>query len=385
MRKLPLLTVFVLLMPILPPILAQPAPDTTALTDSTLAKAYQVYRPDGQVSALDDILAAVDTVDVLFIGEQHDDPVAHYLQAELLRRTYQRLADGASKRPVTLSMEMFERDVQPILDEYLAGFITESHFLRSSRPWQNYKTDYKPMVEFARENGLHVLAANAPRRYVNRVSRLGPASLDSLPDWAQTWLPPLPYPGPSAAYQAKWNRLMSDMMRPPPDEEPAASSDSAVVHTLPTTDSLVVHSPKASDSTAPPRHQDAPEPQDAATPEAAGSTEGQEASAPPIHGMGYMLDAQAFWDAAMAYSIHERMEAVPNSFVFHVAGSFHVEEGLGMPDKLEAYRPDAGQLIVIIKAVDDYATFDADAYEALGDFVILTDKALPRTSQAGGS
>lgn len=338
-----------LLLPVAQPLLAQPAPDTT-LADTTLANAYRVFRPDGQAATFDDIMAAVDTVDVLFLGEQHDDPVAHYLEATLLSHTYQLLANETPARPLTLSLEMFERDVQPIVDEYLAGFITESHFLRSSRPWQNYKTDYKPMVEFAKEKGLYVLAANAPRRYVNRVSRLGSTSLDTLSAWARAWLPPLPYPGPSPAYEAKWNRLMSDMMAPPKQD------DSTATHPAP--DSLTL--PQAESNAA------------------------EEKPAPPMHGMGHMLDAQAFWDAAMAYSIYHRMEEVPNTFVLHVAGSFHVEEGLGMPAKLKAYRPGTRQLIVILKAADDFTTFDPAADGALGDFIVLTDKTLPRSSQSAG-
>jgi uncharacterized iron-regulated protein len=170
---------------------AQHAPDSTA-SDSTLADAYRVFRADGQTATLDDVVAAMDAVEVVFVGEQHDDPVAHYLQAELLQRAFVRQARAAAGRPVALSLEMFARDVQLILDEYLTDMITESHFLRSSQPWQNYETDYRPMVEFAKAHRLPVLAANAPRRYVNRVSRLGSASLDSLSVWAKAWLPPLP-------------------------------------------------------------------------------------------------------------------------------------------------------------------------------------------------
>ena len=61
-------------------------------------------------------------------------------------------------------MEMFERDAQIVLDEYLNDLITEKKFLDDSRPWENYKTDYRPLVEFARVNKLNVIAANAPRR-----------------------------------------------------------------------------------------------------------------------------------------------------------------------------------------------------------------------------
>jgi uncharacterized iron-regulated protein len=105
---------------------------------------------------------------------------------------------------------MFERDVQYVVDEYLAGLITEDHFLRSARPWDNYEEHYRPMVEFARVHGLPVVAANAPRRYVNRASRLGRDSLQALGPTARRYLPPLPYPEPSSAYQEEWDAIMGD-------------------------------------------------------------------------------------------------------------------------------------------------------------------------------
>ena len=82
--------------------------------------------------------------------------------------------------------------MQIVLDEYLNGLISEDHFLLSSRPWKNYKTDYRPLVEIAKQNKLSVIAANAPRRYVNMVSRNGRDSLNGLSKQAKEWLAPLP-------------------------------------------------------------------------------------------------------------------------------------------------------------------------------------------------
>ena len=105
---------------------------------------------------------------------------------------------------------MFEREsVRYIVDEYLANLITEQHFLASSRPWGNYKTDYRPLVELAKEKHLDMIAANAPRRYVNMVSRNGRDALNGLSKDAREWLPPLPYPEPSQAYRDKFNTLMA--------------------------------------------------------------------------------------------------------------------------------------------------------------------------------
>ena len=109
---------------------------------------------------------------------------------------------------------MFERDVQTVLDEYLKDLISEQHFLLSSRAWGNYKTDYRPLVEFAKENKLEIIAANAPRRYVNMVSRLGRESLEKLSPEAKRWFAPLPFGEASDAYAAKFNALMGQMPNP---------------------------------------------------------------------------------------------------------------------------------------------------------------------------
>jgi uncharacterized iron-regulated protein len=103
---------------------------------------------------------------------------------------------------------MFERDTQIVVNEYLAGLITEKKFLDDSRPWGNYKTDYRPLVELAKEKKLDVIAANAPRRYVNMVSRNGRESLNSLSKEAKSFLPPLPYAEPTKAYSDKFKALM---------------------------------------------------------------------------------------------------------------------------------------------------------------------------------
>ncbi|NBC00313.1 MAG: hypothetical protein GVY15_05575, partial [Bacteroidetes bacterium] len=143
-----------------------PAAGTALVADTTEVgadtEAYRIYQPDGTAVTLDELAAAADTVQVVFFGEQHNDPVAHALQDSLFRQLHAR-ADTATARPVALSLEMFDRDVQYILNEYLAGHINEENFLQSVRPWSNYASDYRPLVEFARMRDLSVLAANAPR------------------------------------------------------------------------------------------------------------------------------------------------------------------------------------------------------------------------------
>lgn len=171
------------------------------------AEQVRIFDAAGAPVSMDRIIKAIGENDVVFLGEQHDDAVGHAVQSEIFSRV---VAQYAADRKVALSLEMFERDVQTVVNEYLSGLISEQHFLLSSRPWGNYKWDYRPLVELAKAKKLPVIAANAPRRYVNMVSRGGRESLNSLSKDARAWLAPLPYREPSEAYAAKFRKLMGN-------------------------------------------------------------------------------------------------------------------------------------------------------------------------------
>ncbi len=170
-----------------------------------LADDYRVFTGDGKPATLADITTAAGATDVLYLGENHDDAVGHALQFAVFKEIVEKYQ---AERQVALSMEMFERDTQIVLDEYLNGLITEKQFDANARPWKNYPQDYKPLVELARAQKLPVIAANAPRRYVNMVTRGGRPALEKLSPEALKWLAPLPYGEPSTAYAAKFNALM---------------------------------------------------------------------------------------------------------------------------------------------------------------------------------
>ena len=127
-------------------------------------------------SDFESMLADVAAADIVLIGEQHDDPNTHRLEAAVLQGLLRR------GRPVTVSLEMFERDVQAELYDYLAGRKAEEPFLAASRPWPRYATDYKPLVELARAHGWSVVASNVPRKYASLVAKGGLDALKTLPD-----------------------------------------------------------------------------------------------------------------------------------------------------------------------------------------------------------
>lgn len=121
------------------------------------------------------MMAELAKADVVFVGEQHDDPATHLLELAIL--------EGLARRrgSIIVAMEMFERDTQAIVDDYLAGKISEAEFLKTSRPWPNYATDYRPIVEFAKAKGWRLIAGNVPRKYASQVARGGTTVLDKLP------------------------------------------------------------------------------------------------------------------------------------------------------------------------------------------------------------
>jgi uncharacterized iron-regulated protein len=119
--------------------------------------------------------------DVVLVGEQHDDRNTHRLELALLEGLRRRRDD------VVVSLEMFERDVQAPLDRFASGELTEEDFLASARPWPRYRTDYKPLVDFAIAHEWPVVAANVPRPMASEVSKGGFAMLDGRPDDERRW------------------------------------------------------------------------------------------------------------------------------------------------------------------------------------------------------
>jgi uncharacterized iron-regulated protein len=164
---------------------------------------YKIYDTrTRQITTIEQIAADCKDADVLFFGEEHSDSAAHYLEAAIFFALHKLYGDK-----LALSMEMFETDCQLVLDEYLDGYISEDRFIKEARAWNNYK-DYRPAVEFAKQNKLDVIAANPPRRYVNMVSRKGMQSLDSLSKASKKHLPPLPYDTLSGRYYEKFRGFM---------------------------------------------------------------------------------------------------------------------------------------------------------------------------------
>jgi uncharacterized iron-regulated protein len=164
---------------------------------------YKIYDARAkQVISIDKIVTDCAASDVLFFGEEHNDSACHYMEHIIFEALHKQYGSNLS-----LSLEMFETDNQIALNDYLAGFIPEDRFSKDVRLWSNYK-DYRPMIEYAKQNHINVIAANPPRRYVSMVSRRGMKSLDSLSNESKKFLPPLPYDTLIGRYRDKFFETM---------------------------------------------------------------------------------------------------------------------------------------------------------------------------------
>lgn len=124
--------------------------------------------------AFDALLDRLAQADVVFLGETHDDETTHRVELAVLDGLLERRAGR-----VVLALEMFERDVQDRLDAYLAGRIDEAEFLRTARPWGNYRTAYRPLIELAKRSGIPVVASNFPRPLLRQLARKGKEVLNA--------------------------------------------------------------------------------------------------------------------------------------------------------------------------------------------------------------
>ncbi len=148
-------------------------------------KAYVIYNAKGKKVSYKKMLKKISKKDIILFGEQHNNPIAHWLQYEVT-------ADLNKTKKLILGAEMIEADNQTALNDYLSGKINKKGLDTLARLWPNYKTDYKPLVDFAKKNKLPFIATNIPRRFANKVYKKGWSALDSLSPQEKKWVAPLP-------------------------------------------------------------------------------------------------------------------------------------------------------------------------------------------------
>ena len=265
----------------------------------------------GEQTTFEGMNAILTRLDVIFFGEQHDDPQTHRAEALVLE------AIGRSSRPVIVSLEMFERDVQPALDAYLTGRISETDFMVASRPWPRYATDYRPLVELAKERGWPVVAANVPRPIASGIARRGLAALDSLSP-AERLHAAREISCPTDAYRS---RFMEQMRSHSPGSGPAPQAGD----TLPTA----------------------------------------------VAERFYL--SQCVKDETMAESIVEARRRAPgNAIVVHFNGAFHSDFALGTADRVHRREPGWGAGVITAVPAPDPASASVAPHVGRANFIIFT-------------
>lgn len=150
--------------------------------------AYALYNATGKETNYSALLAEAKKADIILFGEYHNNPICHWLQYELTKDVTKTI--GATN--MVLGAEMFEADNQAGLNMYLSGQVEDKKLKTVVRLWPNYETDYRPLVDFAKDNKIPFIATNVPRKYANTVYMSGLSSLDSLADSTKRWIAPLP-------------------------------------------------------------------------------------------------------------------------------------------------------------------------------------------------
>lgn len=162
-----------------------------------IKKPYQIFSAEGKKVSYQKLIKQLTKQDVVFFGELHNNSIAHWLEYEI---TYD--LDSLSTKKLILGAEMFETDNQEVLNMYLQEKIDAKALDTLARLWNNFKTDYKPLVDFAQKKQHPFIATNVPRRYASLVYKNGLESLDSINIHEKKFIAPLPilYPDTLSSY-----------------------------------------------------------------------------------------------------------------------------------------------------------------------------------------
>ena len=147
-----------------------------------------IYNAKGKKVSYKKMYKTAEASTILLFGEYHDNPISHWLELEVTKDIVK------DNENVILAAEMLERDNQDALDLYLSDSINQKGLDTLARLWNNHKTDYKPLVDLAKDSSLRFIASNIPRRYASLVYKKDFDALDTLSDLEKSWIAPLPIP-----------------------------------------------------------------------------------------------------------------------------------------------------------------------------------------------
>lgn len=146
-----------------------------------------VKTKDGRELTYGQLIDELNKVDLIAVGEQHDNVVHHQMQLQIIKSLY------AHDERLGVGMEMFQRPYQDVVDKYFAGEISEAEFLKQTEYDKRWGYDwqlYRNIVEFARRNDIPLAALNAPKELTDRVKAVG---YDKLGDDEKKQLGPIDF------------------------------------------------------------------------------------------------------------------------------------------------------------------------------------------------
>ena len=300
-----------------------------------LRTSIAIFNDSGARKRWNDLLSAAESADVIIFGEQHDDAIGHAMQRAFVEDALTRWPDTA------VSMEMFDRSEQAVVDDYLAGIVDRATFYEEISPvkarktarsfldseidrdkfeqrmfslgWPDWEKNYQPIVDAAKTANAKIIASNTPwLRYTRLANKEGLQRLDSLTP-AQRALVAKPPMLPGGSYRDRFFGLMSGMGG-------GHSGDGA-------------HSGVDEDM---------------------------------ILGM---YRAQCVMDATMAASIADHLDQHGGK-VIHLVGQFHSDYDGGLIQQLRHMRPGARVLNISLQTVEAESLRDEDRSRA--DYVVYT-------------
>ena len=260
---------------------------------------------------------------VVLVGEQHDDPSTHRLERAILEGL------GRRRSNIKLSLEMFERDSQDILNKYLSGKVDEQEFLKTSRPWPRYTTDYRPLIEYAKSRQWIVLAGNVPRKYAARVSRNGLGVVQQIPEVERQFIAQ-DFQCPFDVYYERFAEVMSSHPVAESVKQPDERSDAEIKREI-------------------------------------------DARRRAMTERFYY--AQCIKDETMAESIVRELCPPDSSLaplIVHFNGSFHSDFGLGTAERVRRRQRGVKTKILSIIPLESLDQIDHDKYRKQGDYLIFT-------------
>ena len=268
---------------------------------------------DGAVLTLEQVADELSAFDVVFFGEYHSHSGNHLAQMQMFRALHERFAD------MSLSLEQFERDTQPIVDQYLAGEIGEKVLEKDARAWDNYKESYRPLVEYAVVHKLPVIAANAPKSIVICVGKKGPEILDKVPQPDRSWIAEELHVE-EGAYLDKYISVMGG------SSHAGGRDDEADTELSPMMRAMIMRS----------------------------------------------FAAQVTRDDTMAESIAHHLKAQPGRKVLHLNGNFHSASHLGTVERLKKRMPGLKVAVINPIAVENNDTPGwTEEDTSTGDYLLL--------------